>query len=413
MDFNLSKRLCSVSLFMLLAACAGAHSEADPAAAPRDEPGLQQLQVFDELQQIIDEQYLYADLVDWDAEAALIRHRIEDGLTEQQFGAAVTDLLASFPEGSASYMTRAERIAAELESGNVYEGIGAFVAVRTEPEPRLLLLSVIEGSPAEQAGLHAHDAVYAVDGMPVTAEEGIDVIERIRGPAGTEVVLQVASPFEAPRQVRVQRGQVTASDALRGGVLSTGMVYLLVPVAGDASLAQSIAGLLQEAADQEQMPIGMTLDLRIAGSSADWPLTEMLVLLGNGPMGHFSTRQGDQPVEIPGADIGGSQSIPLTILIGPDTSGAPEVFAAALQGSGRAVLIGMPTPGNALSFQSHTLTDGSMLIFAESSFVTTGGIDVSLRGLMPDILVEADWDQVGPESDPVLRQAIQLLTPSG
>jgi carboxyl-terminal processing protease len=406
-------RLIYALPLLLLVACGGAEPEQAPTSAPQVDAVTQQLQVLDELQQVIARDYLYAALVDWDTETALVRHQIEAGLTEEQFGAALGGLISVLPEGSASYMTRAERVAAELESGVLYEGIGAFVAVRTGTAPRILLLSVIEGSPAEQAGLRAHDAVYAVDGAPITAEEGLEVVERIRGPAGTEVVLQVASPSEAPREVVVQRGQVTASDTLKGGVLSNGMIHLLVPVASDAGLAESIAGLLLTADGQEQPLLGMMIDLRIAGSSADWPLTEMLSLLGNGSMGHFISREGDLQVDIPGTEIANSQTIPLAILIGPDTNGAPEVFAAAMQSTGRASLIGLPSSGSVLSFRRHTLADGSMVIFAESSYVAADGRDVSLGGLIPDIQVEADWDEVSLESDPVLMQAIELLSQSG
>ncbi|GMR10589.1 MAG: hypothetical protein BMS9Abin28_1410 [Anaerolineae bacterium] len=135
----------------------------------------------------------------------------------------------------------------------------------------------------------------------------------------------------------------------------------------------------------------------------------MLILLGNGPMGYFATREGEQPVVIPGADISKSQTIPLAILVGPDTSGAPEVFAGAMQATGRAALVGLPTGGNVLSFRQQMLSDGSLLTFADSSYITPNGRDLGLNGLTPDLLIQVDWDEVTPESDPVMRGAIDLL----
>ena len=160
---------------------------------------------------------------------------------------------------------------------------------------------------------------------------------------------------------------------------------------------------------QEEPALGLVLDLRIAGSNSSWPLTEMLTLLGNGPMGHFAKREGEQPLVIPGADISNSQTIPLAILVGPDTSGAPEVFAGALQATGRAPLVGLPTGGNVLSFRQQTLSDGSLLTFADSSYITPNGRDLGITGLTPDLLIQADWDEVTPEFDPVLLGAIDLL----
>lgn len=184
---------------------------------------------------------------------------------------------------------------------------------------------------------------------------------------------------------------------------------MLVPVAVDNTLAERVAGLLQVSEMEEQPALGLILDLRIAGSGSSWPLTEMLALLGDGAMGQFATRAGEQPIVIPGVDLGNSQSIPLAILVGPDTSGAPEIFAGALQATGRAPLVGLPTNGSVLSFRQLTLSDGSLLTFADSSYITPSGSDLSLTGLTPNLLVQSDWDQVTAESDPVLQGAIDLL----
>lgn len=394
---------------LVLAACAA--EPPTPTPSPTAALAEHQLRVLEQVDQLIRDEYLYADFggVDWAAEVALVRHRIEQSLSDEQFAQALSQLLAQLPAGTASYTSRAERIAAELESSAVYEGIGAFVAVRGDPDPRVLLLSVIQGSPAEQAGLQAHDAVYAVDGAPIAAEEGMEVINRVRGPAGTEVLLEVASPGEQPREVSVRRGQVTATDSLKGGLLTADVAYVLVPVTADMSVVESLAGLLINA--EEDQPIsGLVLDLRIASSGAQWPLAEMLTLFGAGDMGHFTSRQGDQPIEITGAEVANSQSVPLVILIGPDTSGSPEILAAALQARNRAVLVGLPTSGSILSFSRSTLSDGSQLMFAESAYITPAGQDLSRSGVLPDVRVEADWDQVEPGNDPVVTRALQLLS---
>ncbi len=397
-----------------LTACSSAAATESPTEVPRrvqDELGAVQLTVLEEIRQAVAENFVYPDFggTDWESEVSLARRRIETGITEDEFGDAVSDLVAALPDGTAGFMTRAERVEAEFQSGTLYEGIGAFVSFRAEPRPRVLLLSIIAGSPAEDAGLRAHDAIYKVDGFPVTEEEGLSIIERVRGPAGTEVLLEVASPGEDAREVMVRRVRVTASDTLKGDLLPPGIIYVLVPVAVDNTLAERVAGLLQVSEMEEQPALGLILDLRIAGSGSSWPLTEMLTLLGDGAMGQFATRAGEQPIVIPGVDLGNSQSIPLAILVGPDTSGAPEIFAGALQATGRAPLVGLPTNGSVLSFRQLTLSDGSLLTFADSSYITPGGSDLSLTGLAPNLLVQFDWDEVTPESDPVLQSAIDLL----
>ena len=394
-----------------LAACGTLPDRAAPSAIPQSELAARQQSVLAELAARLDEGYVYPDYggVEWETQAAQLEAQISAGLSEEEFRAALEALVLLLPPGTASYTSREERVQADFEVNNTYEGIGAFVSIRAEPEPRILLLSVIPNSPAARAGLQAHDAVYAVDGTAVGREEGLAVIDRVRGPAGTQVVLEVASPEQARREVTVERGEVAIGDALRGGILAPGLIYLLVPVTVDASLFETLAGLLQDMLEQDQTVVGVVLDLRIAGSGSEWPLNEMLSLLGDGPAGHFNSRAGIQQLDIQGTDFANSQSLPLAVLVGPDTSGAPEVFAAALQAIGRGPIVGLPTSGSVLSFQSHILPDGSLLTFAESSFVTPDGTDLSLNGLTPDVIVELDWDQVQAGSDPVLLKALELL----
>lgn len=395
-----------------IAAC-GAQASA-PTAGPTSAHVPQQLAVFEQLDQAIRQSYLYADYggLNWDAETAAVRHRIEAGLSDGEFAMALSSLIAQLPEGSASYLSRDERIAADLEASTVYEGIGAFVGVRGDPNPRIVLLSVISGSPAERAGLLAHEAIYAVDGTAVSPDEGVDVLDRVRGPAGSEVVLRVVSPSGTAREVSVQRAQVVAADALRGGLLTPSLLYLLAPAAGDSSMFEAVAKVFQDSEDQQQPITGMVLDLRIAGSGGQWPLVEMLILLGEGPMGKFTNRDGDQPLTITGRQIANSQTVPLVVLTGPDTSGLPEIFAAALQASGRAAVVGLPSAGTVLNYRRMTLLDGSLLTFADSTYLTEDGVDLSRTGVVPDIRVGADWDEVLPDKDPVLSQAIGLLPDS-
>ncbi len=241
-----------------LAACRPSVASEIPNEVPRQaqsEPSALQLSVLEEIRQAVDKDFVYPDLggTDWESEVALVRYRIEAGLTEAEFASAIDELVDALPEGTANYMSRAERVDAEFQSGTLYEGIGAFVSLRTDPQPRILLLSVIAGSPAEQAGLRAHDAVYKVEGLPVTEEEGLSIVARIRGPAGTEVLLEVASPAEDPREVMVRRDRVTAADTIKGDLLPSGMLYVLVPVAVDNTLLETVAGLLQ-ASEQQNEP---------------------------------------------------------------------------------------------------------------------------------------------------------------
>lgn len=373
-------------------------------------PSISKLELFDEIFEAIIEGYIYEDFdgSGWEITAEQFRDTILSGKSDEDFYSGLIALVDSLPDVGSNFQTREERIASELEASSSYEGIGAFVAFREHPTPRIILLSVMEGSPAEEAGLQAHDAIYFIDGEPILAEQGLGVVERIRGPEGTNVVIKIASPGGDLKEVTVTRGRQVASDIVKGGVLTSGDGYLLVPVMADEGLPETLIGILQMQEERE-ITAGLIIDFRIAHTGSNWPLEELLAMFADGEVGSFYNRFERNTVSIEGQDISGSQSIPLTILIGPDTSGSPEILAGALQTTGRAILIGMQTKGQVFGYQRIRLPDGSQLTFASSSFETIQGDDLGKSGLSPDILVGADWDQVSEAYDPMILAAISIL----
>jgi carboxyl-terminal processing protease len=86
-----------------------------------------------------------------------------------------------------------------------------------------------------------------------------------------------------------------------------------------------------------------------------------------------------------------------------------EIFAAALQDSGRATVIGLPTPGRFFGYQTVPLPDGSRLTFAVSSYKTDSGRDLGEFGVEPGVRVNADWDEVDAENDPAIEKALEIL----
>ena len=284
------------------------------------------------------------------------------------------------------------------------------MSYRSSPQPHIVILSTINNSPAEKAGLQPHDSLMAVNGTPFTTTDALSPTQRIRGGQGTTVTLTVQTPGEQARDIQITRAPITATDALRGGILtSLDVAYYRLPVVADVNMAAAIAGDLATVSQTLKLK-GIILDMRVARSDANgWPLTQMLTLFGNGKLGEFYTRTGAMPIEVTGQDVSGSQTVPLVLLVASDTAGTPEIFAAALQASHRAKVVGMATHGAVLGFDDIALPDGSRLTLATSSYKTTTNIDMVASGLTPDQAVNADWDSYTTDTDPILDAALSLL----
>ena len=371
----------------------------------------QQARTFEALWKHLEDNYIYFKTaeVDWTSVHDKYLEKIKAGLTADKFSDLMKELGAELPAGSLTYETRAERIEADTGDTSSYEGIGAFVGFSKDPQPHIILLSVIEGSPAEQAGLKAHDSILEIDGSPIQIEEGINAVNRVRGPAGSSVTLSIQSPGSPERSIDVKRGKLSSTGKLEASkVIGKNYGYLLFPPVGYTALLDDVTRSLQTFTTNRTLE-GVILDLRIAGSTRGWPLEDLYTMFYHGAMGEFYNRDKKQLVEVKGQDSFGSQKVPLVILVGQNTSGSPEILAGSLQMHKRATVIGETTPGAIESSSSYYLPDGSEAFIETTSFVLPDGGELGTTGVTPDISLQQGWDEVLPNKDPVLDQAIQFL----
>jgi carboxyl-terminal processing protease len=402
-------------LSFILSACIGLLPlEEEPVTGefgPKTSLQDQQIRTFEAIWKHLEENYIYFETadVDWKTLHDKYLGQINSGLTADKFTELMKELGTELPAGSLAYETRAERIEADTSDTSSYEGIGAFVGFSKDPEPHIVLLSVMEGSPAEQAGLKAHDSILGIDGTPIQLEEGITAINRVKGPAGSSVTLSIQSPGSPERSIDVKRGKLTSTGKLgASNVMGKNYGYLLFPPVGYTALADDVTKSFQTFTTNRTLE-GVILDLRIAGSTRGWPLEELFTMFYHGAMGEFYNRAQKQLVEVKAQDVVGSQKVPLVILVGQNTSGSPEILAGSLQMHKRATVIGETTPGAIEASSSYYLPDGSEVFVETTSFVLPNGDELGTTGVVPDISLQQGWDEVLPNNDPVLDRAIQYL----
>jgi carboxyl-terminal processing protease len=371
----------------------------------------QQAKTFEALWKDLEDNYIYFESadVDWKVLHDKYLEQINAGLTADEFDNLMNELGTELPAGSLGYETRAERIEADTVDTSSYEGIGAFVGFSKDPEPHIVLLAVMDGSPADQAGLKAHDSILEIDGTPIKLEEGITAVNRVRGPAGSSVTLSIQSPGSTERSIDVKRGKLTSTGNLEATpITGTNYGYLLFPPVGYSTLLDDVTKSLQTLSTNRTLD-GVILDLRVTGSTRGWPLEDLYNMFYHGALGEFYNRDKKQLVEVKGQDVLNSQKVPLVILVGQNTTGFPEILAGSLQMHKRATLIGETTPGAIETSSSYYLPDGSEAFIETTSFVLPNGDEIGTTGVVPDISLQQGWDEVLPNKDPVLDRAVQYL----
>lgn len=405
-----------VAVLLIQMACASFSPSAEEAPeitvplGPQISENEHQANVLESILSQIEANYVHQQNSSVDLSALRTKYQaeIDKGLSPAEFNELMTQFEREFPTNDILYATREERIENDTAASLVgYGGIGAFINFQAEDEPHVVILDVIPGSPAEKAGLKAHDSIYAVDGDPVLLKEGADIVQRIRGEAGTKVVLTVQTPGKGKREVEVTRAQINGS----GGVVveeiaGTNVGYIRFPTVGTTTNTKEVLDAIEFFSTNNNLK-GVILDLRISGGNSNFPLEDMLTLfISNLNIDIYSIAETNS-FSIEGQDFSGSQNVPIVVLIGENTIGTAEIFAAAIQEKDRGILIGSNSAGGIEALSAYTLPNGGQILIASASFRVGENESLGIEGVSPEVQVEAEWDDIVIGEDPVIQQAIQ------
>jgi carboxyl-terminal processing protease len=251
---------------------------------------------------------------------------------------------------------------------------------------------VLEGSPAQVAGIQVDDRVVSIDGAP-TAAAGKELKEagaweaRLRGASGTRVsvaVLRVG--WKQPRAFTLVRAQIK-QPSVTSRVLEPRLGYLAIARFAEATSADVGAALAE--LRKKQALGALVLDLRNdPGGIVDQAILVADQFLDDGVIVTIRGRRGS--VETQRAHKGGpGVGVPIVVLVDQGTASAAEILAAALRDNGRATLVGLPTFGKGTVQTFYDLDDGAGLKLTTARYLTPKGNFLESKGLVPDVRVEA------------------------
>ena len=307
------------------------------------------------------------------------------------------------------YLTPQEYQQVQDTRSNSYVGIGITVS-RDQPDG-LLILSVTEGGPAQEAGLLAGNIIRTVDGTTVTEETKEDCITAIKGAEGTTVQLEVEGTDGVLRTVEVERRNIQGITAtwemVEGNV---GLITIQNFYSGTADLVrQGVEALTGQGAK------ALVLDVRNNPGGYVTELTEILdLLLPEGDIFISRSYNGSEKVYTSDAD---HVDLPLAVLVNGDSYSAAEFLAAQLRESAGAVVAGAHTCGKGYSQMLYELYDGSAIGLSTARYYTGGGESLIGVGLEPDPSVELTEEakakllvgELPHEEDLQLQAAIKAL----
>jgi C-terminal peptidase prc len=369
-----------------------------------------QVDAFLALWDIVDQLYVYPDFngLDWVAIGNAYLDLIEQGLTDDDFHAAMEILIQTLGDEHSYYLTPEEIAEQEAKqaAGKNFVGVGVLALPMPDKQSGAVIL-VFPGSPAEEAGLRPHDLLLTVDGLPLYDEDGQS---RSRGEEGTSFSLGFQRFGEAPETIEITRRRVAGFRPLDACVVpGTRIGYIQLTDFLSFVVDDQIRARLQDMTLEGPLK-GLIVDNRLNGGGASNVVEPTLGYFTSGEQGRFVSRDVERPLTAVAEDVGGSQTVPLVLLADHDSASFAEIFTGVLSVSGRATIVGGPTRGNVEILHAYDFGDARLWL-AEETFAPPGHPPAYWEdvGVQPDVLLRTRWDLFTEETDPALAEAVDLL----
>jgi carboxyl-terminal processing protease len=263
-----------------------------------------------------------------------------------------------------------------------YKGIGIEIKMK---KGHVTIVTPLDNSPAQKAGVQAGEIILAVDGKNVAGLNLLQVVKLISGPVGTNVRLLILDPQTGlTHEVTLTRADITAENVTWIRFPGTRIDHLRI-TAFSEKVTQSLIKALK--AIEREKSQGIVLDLRNnPGGVLDEAVSTASQFLKSGNVLREKNAKG-QVKDIPVEKGGVALHIPMVCLVNGGTASAAEIVAGALKDHHRARLVGTKTFGTGTVLQEFPLSDGSALLLAIREWLTPDGKTIWHKGIVPDLAV--------------------------
>ena len=310
--------------------------------------------------------------------------------------AAINGMLTSLDPHS-GYLAPDDAAQMRLQTRGEFGGLGIEV---TQEEGFVKVVSPIDGTPADEAGIEAGDFITHVDGESVLGLTLDAAVDMMRGPVGSEIIITVAREGEPePFDVSIIRDTIKLT-AVRSRTEGDTLVMRVTTFNDQTypNLRDGIAKEIEEAGGLDKVN-GLVLDLR---NNPGGLLTQAIrvsdAFLEKGEI--VSTRgrnaaDGERFNATPGDLIEGK---PIVVLINGGSASASEVVAGALKDHRRAIVVGTKSFGKGSVQTVMPLRGEGAMRLTTARYYTPSGRSIQALGVSPDIVVEQPRRPIGEEA---------------
>ena len=310
-----------------------------------------------------------------------VKNQYVEELTDKELVEKALNGMLQALDPHSSYMNEEIYKEMQVDTSGSFGGLGIEI---TTDKGFIKIISPIDDTPADKAGIQAGDYITHLNGDSVVDMNLKEAIDLMRGEVGTSITLTIIRGTEDPFDVELIRDTIKMAS-VKHRVLNN--VAVLRVSTFNEQTTSGLQDSIQKLEESENPPIGYVLDLR---NNPGGLLAESVSLsdlfLEQGEI--VSIRGGEKnDVQVYSAKKGDLiNQKPLVVLINEGSASASEIVAGALQDHNRAVIMGMKSFGKG-SVQTIVPIDSGAIRLTIAKYYTPSGDSIQAVGIEPDVVV--------------------------
>ena len=297
---------------------------------------------------------------------------------------AIKGMLAGLDPHSA-YLANEEYDSLQETTQGEFGGLGIEIG---EQDGYIKIITPIDDSPAQRAGILPGDLIIEIDGKPLRDMLINDAINMMRGEIGTTIEIGIMRDgVPEPMNFTLTR-DIIAVASVRHRQLEPGYEYLRISQF-KVKTGNEVEKALAEIHQANPNLKGLVLDLRNnPGGILQASVKVVDAFITSGKIVYTQGRNNETEMEFFADEEDPSRGVPLVVLINSGSASAAEIVAGALQDHGRAVIMGTRSFGKGSVQSVMPIAENRAIKLTTSLYFTPEGRSIQAQGIQPDIEVE-------------------------
>lgn len=355
--------------------------------------------LFDNSWKIIGKKYIDKELnsQDWNYWKKHYKGKIK---TDEDAKVAIDTIIASLNDPYSRFLTNKE-FEEQFNSIDAHiTGIGVNIINNSG---KTVIHSVIEGTPAQKAGLKANDIIIEVDNKQVNGMDLSAVATLVRGPINSFVKLKIKrGNYYLTRTIKREEIEIKSVESR---INKNNIGYIRIKSFIGSNTATDFVKALKKTSNTD----GLIIDLRgNTGGLLSNAVVVANLFINNGKIVSIVSRNGSKH------DISAKSNLPVitkptVVLVDETSASASEILSGALKDNHKAVLVGSKTYGKGLIQQIVPLENGTGINITIAKYLTPNGNDINKKGIEPDINVTYSLAQRRQHNDTQLKKAETIV----